>query len=91
MKEEIALTEIKSLLELVETMGLSNLKCFTYTGAGTERDMFLLIGRTMDEEELNEVRETYSYGLLADEVKDIAVVPQMVFFSFSMYNLKQVA
>ncbi|CAC5358910.1 unnamed protein product [Mytilus coruscus] len=80
MKEEIASSKLKSLLHLVETMGLDKMKYFAYSGAGTEREMFLLVGKTMAEKMLEEIQCANSYGILADEVTDIAVVQQMVVF-----------
>lgn len=80
MKEEIASGKLKSLLHLAETMGLEKMRYFAYLGAGTEREMFLLVGKTMAEKMLEEIRCANSYGILADEVTDIAVVQQMVIF-----------
>ncbi|CAC5375631.1 unnamed protein product [Mytilus coruscus] len=66
MKEEIASSKFKSLLHLVETMGLDKMKYFAYSGAGTEREMFLLVGKTMAEKMLEEIQCANSYGILAD-------------------------
>jgi len=79
-KEEIANTKFTSLLEVVEKMGLSNMKFFEHRSGGSVREMFILMGEMVKSEVVKKAQQAGSIGLLIDEVMDIAQREQLVSF-----------
>ena len=79
-KEEIANTKFTSLLELVEKMGLSNLKFFEHRSGGSVRELFILMGEMVKSEVVKKAQQASCMGLLIDEVMDIAQREQLVSF-----------
>lgn len=69
-KEEIANTKFTSLLEVVEKMGLSNMKFFEHRSGGSVREMFILMGEMVKSEVVKKAQQTSFMGLLIDEVMD---------------------
>jgi len=79
-KEEIANTKFTSLLEVVEKMGLSNMKFFEHRSGGSVTEMFILMGEMVKSEVVKKAQQAGSIGLLIDEVMDIAQREQLVSF-----------
>ena len=79
-KEEIANTKFTSLLEVVEKMGLSNMKFFEHRSGASVREMFILMGEMVKSEVVKKAQQASFMGLLIDEVMDIAQREQLVSF-----------
>ena len=79
-KEEIANTKFTSLLEVVEKMGLSNMKFFEHRSGGSVREMFILMGEMVKSEAVKKEQQASFMGLLIDEVMEIAQREQLVSF-----------
>ncbi|KAK2550112.1 hypothetical protein P5673_029304 [Acropora cervicornis] len=79
-KEETANTKFTSLLEVVEKMGLSNMKFFEHRSGGSVREMFILMGWMVKPEVVKKAQKASFMGLLIDEVMDIAQREQLMSF-----------
>ena len=80
MKEEIANRKIISMLEMLEQIGLDEVKYFNHRSAGSLRKMFLTIGQAVEDDILKGLKTASHYGLMVDEVTDISVLEQKVTF-----------
>ena len=79
-KESIANREFFSLLNLFCVTGLKKMEFFPYKSESTIREMTLIPGSVLKESVLCRVRKGRSFGLMIDEVTDIAVLEQLVLF-----------
>lgn len=79
-KEEIASTKITSLLTLLQKLGVQEISHFTTRSEPVLRKMLLLISKVIIEDLVTKIKESDVYGLLTDEVTDIANVCQLVSF-----------
>ena len=79
-KVEIANTKFTSLLELVEKMGLTNLRFFEHRSGGSVREMFILMGEMVESEVVKKAQQASYVGLLIDGVMDIAQREQLLSF-----------
>ena len=79
-KQEIASTKITSLLELIEKMGVDDLKYFQPRSEPVLRKMLLLIVKTIIQDIVVKIKTSNVYGLLTDEVTDISNICQLVLF-----------
>lgn len=61
-------------------MGLSNLKFFQHRSGGSVREMFILMGNVVKSEVLKKAQQASFFGLLIDEVMDIAEREQLISF-----------
>ena len=61
-KEEIANTKFNSLLEVVEKMGLSNMKFFEHHSGGSVREMFILMREMVKSEVVKKAQQAGSIG-----------------------------
>ena len=73
-------TKFTSLLEVVEKMGLSNMKFFEHRSGGSVRETFILMGEMVESEAVKKAQQASFMGLLIDEVMDIAQREQLVSF-----------
>ncbi|VDI71617.1 Hypothetical predicted protein [Mytilus galloprovincialis] len=82
MKEEIANLKIKSLLNLLERLGIEDMKYFQHRSQAALREIFIAIGGTLEDKLVKEVQQAEHYGLMVDidDVSDISVMEQMVTF-----------
>ncbi|XP_071122736.1 zinc finger protein 862-like [Mytilus edulis] len=80
MKEEIANLKIKSLLNLLERLGIEDMKYFQHRSQAALREIFIAIGGTLEDKLVKEVQQADHYGLMVDDVADISVMEQMVTF-----------
>ena len=80
MKEELPNKKFTSLLSLLESVGVEDIKYFKHRSAGSIREMFLLLGGVVKARLIKDVSRASCYGLLADEVCDVANKEQLVTF-----------
>ena len=89
-KEEIANVKLVSLLQLLENLGVSELKYLSQRSCPAVREMFLIIGGVLKGHYLEEMKQVDSFGLLADEISDVSVLEQLIMFvKFVDYELGQ--
>ena len=79
-KEQIANKKFTSLLELLEQLGLKDMRFFQHRSAGSLREMFLLLGKVVRDTVVNTVADVTRFGLLSDEVNDVSNKEQLVTF-----------
>ena len=79
-KESIANRKITSLLELMELLGLEELKYFAHRSRGSLREIFLTIGNTVRDHICGKLQEQSFYGLLVDDMADVSNEEQMLAF-----------
>ena len=79
-KEEISNQKLIPLLELLENLGVSELKYFQHRSRPSVRGMFITLGESIQEIILERIRRAKSYGILADEAADVAVLQQLIIF-----------
>ena len=79
-KEEIANKKFGSLLELLEQVGLKDMRFFLHRSAGSVREMFLLLGKVVRDTVTNPFSDVRSFGLLCDEANDVADKEQLITF-----------
>lgn len=79
-KEEIANKKFGSLLELLEQVGLKDMRFFQHKSAGSVREMFLLLGKVVRNTVTNPFSDVRSFGWLCDEANDVANKEQLITF-----------
>ena len=77
IQEEISNTKLNSLLNLMESLGINHLKYFQHRSNPSIREMFLTLGKVMQDMVLEKVKKASVYGLLIDEATDVSVVEQL--------------
>ena len=87
-KEEFADVKLVSLLQLLESLGVSELRYLSQRSRSAVREMFLIIGEVLKEDYLEKIKQVDSFGLLADETSDVSVLEQLTMFvKFVDYEL----
>ncbi|XP_020615056.1 zinc finger protein 862-like [Orbicella faveolata] len=79
-KEEMANKKFPSLLKLLETLGLEKMKHFQHRSAGSTIEIFLTIGKVLKQRVVEALKTSKAFGLLVDEVTDVAVKEQLIAF-----------
>jgi len=81
-KEEMPCKKLITMLELVQRMGLTDMQYFNHRSYPSIREMFLYLGSAVKDAVLKQVisANCQSYGILLDEVSDVAVQEQLVTF-----------
>ena len=79
LKQEIPTVKVVSLLDLIEKLGISDLNLFQHRSEPSIRELALTIGEVLLNNLLQNVGER-PFGLLVDEVSDIAIKEQMMIF-----------
>ena len=79
-KEEITNTKISSLLQLLEKMGVDEVKCFQTRSEPVLREMLMCLSSIIVEDVVLKIKNSKCYGLLTDEVTDISNMCQLVTF-----------
>lgn len=79
-KEELPNKKLNSLLDLTERLGLVDMKFFKHRSCGSAREMFLLLGEMVKLGVVEDIKKANTFGLLTDEVCDIAHMEQLVTF-----------
>ena len=85
MKEKLPNHKIKSLLQLLEQVGMSDIKHFLHRSQGALREIFLTLGKTVQDTFLSKLKQAAHFGLLVDDLTDISVTEQMISFA-QFYN-----
>ena len=71
MKEELPNHKIKSLLQLREQVRMNDLKHFLHRSQDVLREIFLTLGKTVQDTFLSKLKQAAHFGLLVDDVTDI--------------------
>ena len=79
-KQEIANRKLSSLIEFLEIVGVSEMRFFQHRSAGSIREIFLTVGKAIENSVVSKVRSAESFGILVDDVMDISVAEQMITF-----------
>ena len=79
-KEEMPTSHMRSLLILLENMGVHEIKYFETRSEPVLRKMLLLIAKTIIQDLVGEIKESDIYALLTDEVTNISNICQLVSF-----------
>lgn len=85
MKEELPNHKIESLLQLLEQVGMSDIKHFLHRSQGALREIFLTLGITVQDTFLSKLKQAAHFGLLADDLTETSVTEQMISFA-QFYN-----
>ena len=87
-KDEIPNVKLVSLLQLLEILGVSELKYLSQRSCPAVREMFLIIGDVLKEHYLQKIKRVDSFGLLANKTSDVSVLEQLIMFvKFVDYEL----
>ena len=78
--EEIPNQKLISLLYLLESLGVSEFKYLQHRSRPSLREMFITLGETIKELILQRVSKAQSFGILADEAANVAVLEQLIIF-----------
>ena len=70
-EEEISNKKFTSVLELLQQVGLEDIKYLKHLSAGSVREMFLLIGSVLKAQLIHDISKAKCFGLLAHEVFDV--------------------
>ena len=79
-KEEISNRKLIPLLELLENLGVSELKYFPHRFRPSVQEMFITLGESIQEIIPERIRRANSFGILADEAADVAALQQLIIF-----------
>ncbi|VDH96877.1 Hypothetical predicted protein [Mytilus galloprovincialis] len=77
-KESIANCKIVQFLKFIEHIGLNDLKYFTHRSVQSRRDLLLTLSDTVQNNLLEKLHSATSYGLLIDDMSDVATIEQMI-------------
>ena len=79
-KQEIANSKITPLLQLLESVGATGVDTFRHRSKGSVIEIFKTIGTALRNQVINDLQQAKCYGLLCDDVCDVATFEQMVTF-----------
>ena len=79
-EEEISNKKFTSVLELLQQVGLEDIKYFKHRSAGSVREMFLHIGSVLKAQLVHDILKAKCFGLLADEFFDVSNKEHLVTF-----------
>ena len=79
-KQEIAHSKLNSMLEMVESLGVDEVKRFRRRSSTVLRNLLLTIGNQIKIGLLDKIRKSQFFGILTDEVTDISNVQNLVKF-----------
>ena len=79
-KQEIANANINPLLELLERVGASEVETFKHRSKGSIQEIFNTISLTLRDEIIADLQDATCFGILCDDVCDVATTEQMVTF-----------
>ena len=87
-KEEVANLKSKSLLSLLEELGVKEIESFSTRSEKTLREMIVLIGDTVKKKIEQSIRQLKGFAILTDEMTDISNIKQLVtFFQYFDSNI----
>ena len=78
-KEKIANSKFLSLIQMMEYAGLEQLKYFQHRSSGSAREILMTLGSTLKTDTLSRISDG-KYGLMVDEVTDLAVTEHLIQF-----------
>ena len=90
-KEDISNQKLIPLLELLENLGVNELKNFPHRSRPSEREMFITLWESIQEIILERIRTAKNFGNIADEAADMAVLQQLITFLNYVYPVTGVA
>lgn len=79
-KEEIANKKATQLIELLERLGLEEMRHSKHRSRASIREIFLFLGKAVKNRVITDAASSDAFGCLADEVTDISVLQQFVVF-----------
>ena len=79
-KHEIPIHKLVPLLQLLEKVGVTEMKYFTHRSADSVRELFLTLEQVILEQLLEKVHRSNFVGLLCDDVTDITTLEQFISF-----------
>ncbi|XP_070539515.1 zinc finger protein 862-like [Ptychodera flava] len=79
-KQEIANSKFPSLLQLVEDLGVKELRHFHHKSSMSLREIFISLGQEGSKVLLEKLQQVNCYGVMCDDVTDIAVTEQFICF-----------
>lgn len=86
MKSFIANRQFVPLLDFIERIyNVESLKYFEHRSAGSQADIFKLLGQTVKAQLIQNVKKASAFGIMTDEVSDISVTENLVTF-IQFYN-----
>ena len=86
MKSFIANRQFIPLLDFIERIyNVESLKYFEHRSAGSQADIFKLLGQTVKTQLIQNVKKASAFGIMTDEVADISVSENLVTF-IQFYN-----
>ena len=80
MKEEISNRKAAHLNELVALQGSNEIRYFQHRSRRVQKEMMLVLGDAICKSFLSEAQRARCFGLLLDDLTDIAVQEQMICF-----------
>ena len=80
-KEEVANLKSKSLLSLLEELGVKEIESFSTRSEKILRGMIVLIGDTIKKKIVESIKQSKGFAILTDEVTDISNIQQLVTFA----------
>ena len=80
MKEEIAMAKFKSILILLESVGVEDIKLFDMHSSHILREMVIMLSDLLKEKLINNIKKAGMYTLLTNEVTDISNMQQPLMF-----------
>lgn len=78
-KHCIANKQVNSLITLLEHLGCE-VKSFQHRSAGSEREIIQLIAKVIQDEIVDQVKSSATFGILMDDMTDVTSKEQMIFF-----------
>ena len=78
-KHHIANKQVNSLLVLLEHLQCE-VKSFQHRSAGSEREIITLIAKVIQDEIVDQVKSSATFGILLDDMTDVTCKEQMIIF-----------
>ena len=80
VKEEIAVVKFKSILILLETVGVEDIELFDTRSSHIVREMVIMLSDLLKEKLISNIKKAGMYALLTDKVTDISNMQQLLTF-----------
>lgn len=80
-KEELPNQKRKSPLQLLEQVGMIDTKHFLLRSQGALREIFLTLGKTVQDTFVGKIQQAAHFGLLVDDLADISITEQIISFA----------
>ena len=84
-KEDVAHSKLNSILELVKCLGVEKVEHFKKRSSRVLRELLLILGNQVKENLLKRIKKSAFFGILKDEVTEIANIQTSVTF-MKFYN-----